>query len=158
MYHHNAVVQPYLTFTETRFAEACAGNNQIVSCCSCFELVAQIGFYGVKIAVAPRPEVKSLHLFLGLGDNGFSRLKGDPFVAVEACYLVPVGIFQYNSQEERPLAGVLVLYLAFHMNHSLVCRHVDVGGIDIRARRAEVGIEWQCLVELSGDMQPNVFG
>ena len=68
-----------------------------------------------------------------------------------------VGIGKHEYQCHIVSLCVLVPHLRLGVYHCLVVGDVEVGGIDIRTRRAEVGIERQRLVELSRDVQPHVL-
>ena len=94
---------------------------------------------------------------LGFDDTRLTWLHGDRF-AFELCHFFTIGIKHLCAERKSTCFRILVLHLRLCVNHSLMVRDVEVGSIDIRARRAEVGIEGQCLVELIRDMQEYVLG
>ena len=53
---------------------------------------------------------------------------------------------------------VIVLHLTLHMDDGLASLYVEIGGVDIRARRAQTAVERQRLVELSREMQIDILG
>ena len=101
--------------------------------------------------------MQSLNGLLHLDGARLARLHGDGR-ALKACYLRAVGIQHLGNERKGTRPRVLVSHLRLSMYHSLASSHVEVGGIDIRARRAKVGIERQCLVEFACYVKPYVFG
>ena len=101
--------------------------------------------------------MQSLQSLFGLGDNSFPWLQGESLATIEPRHFVALGVLYHYGKKKRTLACVIISHLAFNVYHSLSGRDVEVGGIDICARGAEVGIERQCLVELVGDVQIDVL-
>ena len=157
MHHDNPIVEPDFAFGETSLAEARAGDDQVIRSSRRLKFITQIGLNRVEIAIPPRPEMQPLHFFRGLDNTRFPWLQGYESVTIETSYLITISIIYYNRQEESALFCVVVLHLTLHMNGSLVVSYVEVGGIDIGSRGAEVGIKRKCLIEQSGSVEPHIL-
>ena len=72
--------------------------------------------------------------------------------AIEAGNLLAIDIFHHHLQTEGVGPAVVILHLRLHTDHSLATRDVEVGGVDVDARRSEVRVERQRLVELARDV------
>ena len=77
--------------------------------------------------------------------------------AIEAGDLLAIDILHHHLQTESVGLVVVVLHLRLHTDHGLATRDVEVGGVDVDARSAEVRVERQRLVEFAGDVQPHVL-
>ena len=157
MHHDDSIVEPDLAFGETSLTEARAGDDQVIRSSRRLKFITKIGLHRVEIAIPPRPEMQPLHFFRGLDNTRFPWLQGYESVTIETSYLITISIFYYDRQEESALFCVVVLHLTLHMNDSLVVSYVEVGGIDIGSRSAEVGIKRKCLIEQSGRVEPNIL-
>ena len=77
---------------------------------------------------------------------------------MKARHLLSLGILHDSLQHEAALPAVLVSHLRLNMYRGLATRNVEIGGIDIRTRRTQIGIEGQRLVQLIGDVQEHILG
>ena len=133
MYHHYTVVQPYLAISEARLAETGARCNTVDG----FLVENKPRLHSIKVAIAPRPEMQALNRLRRIHDACHAWLY-ELWSAVEASHFVSVGISHPYGQCERVRFDIVVFHLTLHMNPRTMCRNVNVSGIDIRARGAEV--------------------
>ena len=73
-------------------------------------------------------------------------------------HLVTSHVKHLGIKGKRTGLGILVAYLRFGMNGGLVTRNIEVGCIDIGTCCAQVAIQRQGLVKLTGHVQIHVLG
>ena len=85
-----------------------------------------------------------------------TRDEGDGFT-FELCHLLPVGIADDNMEAKSTGTFHLIDDLRLNIDHRLMVLNIEIGGIDVDARGAEVRIERQCLVELASNVQVDIL-
>ena len=142
--HHQAtVVDPHLSFGEARLAEARTDDNLVRMGFDWFRVSlsrSQERRDGIEITIAPRPKVQSFKFSLNADGACFTRFQRDRLARNDGRYIV-IGIRHACEEPERVCFVIFVPHLRLHVYRCLSVGNVEVGGIDVGARRAQVRVE-----------------
>ena len=85
-----------------------------------------------------------------------TRDEGDGFT-FKLCHLLPVGIADDHMEAKSTGTFHLIDDLRLDIDHRPAVLNIEIGGIDVDARGAEVRIERQRLVELASNVQVDIL-
>ena len=116
----------------------------------------QLCCHGVKVAIAPAPEVQVMHHGRRCQSAGLSRCQRccvavDP--AHDAAFHVPDLRLVFN----RLRRALLVAHLRFNVDPGAAPMYIEVAGPHIHPCGPKLRVERQCLVELARHMQPHAL-
>ena len=160
VHHHHAVVEVEHAILERCLAKAGTCDDGVVEGdeTAVVDHFPQPRLNGIEIAVAPAPEMQIGHTGRCLQRPRLTRAQIHGLHVPGSGYHVAVGIAHAEHKGHAMRLTVVVAHLRLHMDGGLMAGNVEVGGIDVGARRAEVGVERQRLIDLVRKVQVDVLG
>ncbi len=152
-FHLNgAIIELHHAVSELQLAEASAGRDGIDGLAIDLECRGHI----VEIAVTPAPEVQIGNLGARANSLGFAGTEC-LLASLDRLHELSVRIRDGDFVAELFRHGVFVFHLCLGGHLGRPALDIEILRIDIHARGAEARVKRQRLIELVGDVQPDVF-